>query len=292
MSPFDADAYWENRLRARYDERGVGDIGMSLAYNSYLYAVRRRVFRRCVRQLPLRPSATRVLDVGSGTGVYVDEWRRWGAAQVTGLDITDMAVARLRELFPGTRFVKADIGDSSGGDSIGGGYDVVSESDKVRQILGYMPDYFGVYNDLKVWEYLDFFAAAYKIPRARRGEPRDPGQDGVFQDVRRGGTRAQLVVAVGEDVTLSAVEDLRGVDLAHGEAESRVGTGPLGNGEGRVEAHLAVEGGQGPLPGAVQLCHGDTAPVRHAARQPEDGIPGHLRFVECVGEVAADAAHR
>lgn len=49
-----------------------------------------------------------------------------------------------------------------------GGYDVVSESDKVRQILGYMPDYFGVYNDLKVWEYLDFFAAAYKIPRTRR----------------------------------------------------------------------------------------------------------------------------
>jgi ABC-2 type transport system ATP-binding protein len=49
-----------------------------------------------------------------------------------------------------------------------GGYDVVTESDKVRQILGYMPDYFGVYNDLKVWEYLDFFAAAYKIPRSRR----------------------------------------------------------------------------------------------------------------------------
>jgi len=49
-----------------------------------------------------------------------------------------------------------------------GGYDVVTESDKVRQILGYMPDYFGVYNDLKVWEYLDFFAAAYKIPRTRR----------------------------------------------------------------------------------------------------------------------------
>ena len=49
-----------------------------------------------------------------------------------------------------------------------GGYDVVTQSDKVRQMLGYMPDYFGVYNDLKVWEYLDFFAAAYKIPRSRR----------------------------------------------------------------------------------------------------------------------------
>jgi ABC-2 type transport system ATP-binding protein len=56
---------------------------------------------------------------------------------------------------------------TSGTASIGG-HDVVAESDKVRQILGYMPDYFGVYNDLKVWEYLDFFAAAYKIPRTRR----------------------------------------------------------------------------------------------------------------------------
>jgi len=56
---------------------------------------------------------------------------------------------------------------TSGSASVGG-YDVVTQSDKVRQLLGYMPDYFGVYNDLKVWEYLDFFAAAYKIPRSRR----------------------------------------------------------------------------------------------------------------------------
>ncbi len=56
----------------------------------------------------------------------------------------------------------------TGGTASVGGYDVVTESDKVRQLLGYMPDYFGVYNDLKVWEYLDFFAAAYKIPRTRR----------------------------------------------------------------------------------------------------------------------------
>ena len=31
-----------------------------------------------------------------------------------------------------------------------------------------MPDYFGVYDDIKVWEYLDFFAAAYRIPRGKR----------------------------------------------------------------------------------------------------------------------------
>lgn len=38
----------------------------------------------------------------------------------------------------------------------------------VRKIIGYMPDYFGVYPDLAVWEYLDFFGAAYHIPVNRR----------------------------------------------------------------------------------------------------------------------------
>jgi ABC-2 type transport system ATP-binding protein len=48
------------------------------------------------------------------------------------------------------------------------GLDVVQYPEEVRSIIGYMPDFFGVYDDVKVWEYLDFFAAAYKIPRQRR----------------------------------------------------------------------------------------------------------------------------
>jgi len=48
------------------------------------------------------------------------------------------------------------------------GIDVNRYPEEVRAIIGYMPDFFGVYDDVKVWEYLDFFAAAYKIPRERR----------------------------------------------------------------------------------------------------------------------------
>jgi ABC-2 type transport system ATP-binding protein len=48
------------------------------------------------------------------------------------------------------------------------GIDVVRDPEAVRSIIGYMPDFFGVYDDIKVWEYLDFFAAAYKIPRVKR----------------------------------------------------------------------------------------------------------------------------
>ncbi len=48
------------------------------------------------------------------------------------------------------------------------GYPVTEAPHEVRRKVGYMPDYFGVYDNMKVWEYLDFFAAAYQVPQERR----------------------------------------------------------------------------------------------------------------------------
>ncbi|HWI58077.1 MAG TPA: ABC transporter ATP-binding protein, partial [Bacillota bacterium] len=48
------------------------------------------------------------------------------------------------------------------------GHDVVRDADAVRHIIGYMPDFFGVYKDMEVTEYLDFFGACYKIPTVQR----------------------------------------------------------------------------------------------------------------------------
>ncbi len=48
------------------------------------------------------------------------------------------------------------------------GHDVVHDPDAVRHMIGYMPDFFGVYKDMEVTEYLDFFGACYKIPSAKR----------------------------------------------------------------------------------------------------------------------------
>src|ERR1051326_7665539 len=48
------------------------------------------------------------------------------------------------------------------------GHDVVQEAYAVRHVIGYMPDFFGVYKDMEVTEYLDFFGACYKSPTAQR----------------------------------------------------------------------------------------------------------------------------
>src|SRR5256712_5105037 len=56
----------------------------------------------------------------------------------------------------------------SAGQALVLGHDVVREADAVRHVIGYMPDFFGVYKDMEVTEYLDFFGACYKIPTAQR----------------------------------------------------------------------------------------------------------------------------
>ncbi len=64
--------------------------------------------------------------------------------------------------------ILSTLSEPTSGEVFVDGLDCVNEPEKVRQIIGYMPDYFGVYEDVRVWEYLDFFAAAYAIPRAQR----------------------------------------------------------------------------------------------------------------------------
>src|SRR5512132_1482735 len=56
----------------------------------------------------------------------------------------------------------------SSGQAIVLGHDVVRDADAVRHVIGYMPDFFGVYKDMEVTEYLDFFGACYKIPTVQR----------------------------------------------------------------------------------------------------------------------------
>jgi ABC-2 type transport system ATP-binding protein len=55
------------------------------------------------------------------------------------------------------------------------GIDVPRHPMAIRKLMGYMPDFFGVYEDLTVREYLHFFAAAYQVPRLQR--------DAVISDV-------------------------------------------------------------------------------------------------------------
>jgi ABC-2 type transport system ATP-binding protein len=55
-----------------------------------------------------------------------------------------------------------------GGDAEIAGFSLSRQPNEVRRVIGFMPDSFGVYDEMKVWEYLDFFARCYGIPADRR----------------------------------------------------------------------------------------------------------------------------
>lgn len=64
--------------------------------------------------------------------------------------------------------ILATLLSPTSGDALINGKSVVKEPKEVRKQIGYMPDFFGVYDQLKVDEYLDFYGASYGIQLAER----------------------------------------------------------------------------------------------------------------------------
>ena len=64
--------------------------------------------------------------------------------------------------------IMATLDQPESGDVFYDGVSVVSDPDKVRRLIGYMPDSLPEYRDIEVWEYLDFFARAFGLKGAGR----------------------------------------------------------------------------------------------------------------------------
>src|SRR5271157_4220141 len=77
------------------------------------------------------------------------------------------------------------------------GYSIYTHPKEIRRIIGFMPDFFGVYDDMKVIEYLEFFAAAYRI----KGSARRKACDEMLDLVELGYKRAALVTSLSRGMT-------------------------------------------------------------------------------------------
>ncbi|MEJ2502386.1 MAG: class I SAM-dependent methyltransferase [Gemmatimonadota bacterium] len=134
-APFRPRTYWEDRLGAEYSLAGVGHTGLGRCYNGWMYRLRRRVFARLLRDLEVDAAGARVLDVGSGTGFYVQLWQAAGVARIEGIDVTATAVERLRGRFPEATFHRGDIGATEEIEGLDGRFDIVSAMDVLFHIV-------------------------------------------------------------------------------------------------------------------------------------------------------------
>lgn len=122
--------FWERRLDEDWTESGVGYRALGRPFNTWMYRVRQEVFLREAGRL--NPGGRNVLDVGSGTGFYVRQWDRLGAGEITGCDVTEAAVQRLRTRFPEHRFARQDAADLNSMET--GSFDLVSCMDVLFHI--------------------------------------------------------------------------------------------------------------------------------------------------------------
>lgn len=127
-------AYWEQLLTERYGPDGVGYVALGRAFNTWIYRVRKAVFLRAARPI-VSAGATRVLDIGSGTGFYIDLWKRLGVPEIAGSDITETAVRRLRERHPDLPFERFDVGGVDPPPFARGSFDAVSAFDVLFHIV-------------------------------------------------------------------------------------------------------------------------------------------------------------
>ncbi|HEX3135078.1 MAG TPA: ABC transporter ATP-binding protein, partial [Planctomycetota bacterium] len=73
-----------------------------------------------------------------------------------------------------TMRILATLDLPSSGDCSVAGLSTVDDADQVRRMIGYMPDSYGAYPNMTVWEYLDFFARAYQL--------KGPGRERAVRD--------------------------------------------------------------------------------------------------------------
>ncbi|MHC4696755.1 MAG: class I SAM-dependent DNA methyltransferase, partial [Planctomycetota bacterium] len=169
MSEFDAEQYWEDRLSREYDLQGVGRRNLGIYFNRWAYRARRRAFLRMLQSLQLDFRSFDVLDVGTGTGFYIDCWRELHVRSISGLDLTSVAVRGLEKRYPDCTFHKLDFTGSIA-ELRGQRFDFVSCMDVLFHIVGdlrYRRAVENVYNLLRPGG-LFVFTEAFLCDEARR----------------------------------------------------------------------------------------------------------------------------
>ncbi len=95
---YDPPIYWEQRLRSDFTLGSVGSLDFGQAYNRWLYRRKADVIAALFAGADLR--GNRVLEIGCGTGFFVDWYFKRGA-EVSGIDIAEASIRKMSQRFRG-----------------------------------------------------------------------------------------------------------------------------------------------------------------------------------------------
>jgi ABC-2 type transport system ATP-binding protein len=99
----------------------------------------------------------------------------------------------------------ATLLNSTWGEAYVCGYSIYTKPKEIRRLIGFMPDFFGVYDDMKVIEYLEFFAAAYRINGRKRRKVCDDALELVGLGYKRDALATSLSRGMNQRLGLARV---------------------------------------------------------------------------------------
>ena len=131
---YEPKSYWEKRLRENFSLRQTGHLGFNLAYNKWLYKVKVRILQETLNSLRIDCKGKSVVDIGCGTGFWVEFYKSKGATPIVGVDVTSISIERLKEEYRQLEFRELDIGEAN--INIDRRFDIVHVFDVLYHIKG------------------------------------------------------------------------------------------------------------------------------------------------------------
>ncbi|OGO63311.1 MAG: hypothetical protein A2029_08490 [Chloroflexi bacterium RBG_19FT_COMBO_47_9] len=125
--------FWEERLAKNFDLTSVGYGSLGPVYNSLIYLTRLNALVDALEKANVSLKGKNVLEVGCGTGFYIDFLKLQGINSYTGLDITEISVQNLSKRYTDIQFLQADIGDENF--SLNHKFDIVLIADVLFHII-------------------------------------------------------------------------------------------------------------------------------------------------------------
>lgn len=141
---FSPGEYWQGRVKGEIDLGVVGQRSLGRAYNEYIYKRRIDVLQATLESIHFDPGLCNILDIGCGSGYYVNYWHTLGVRQLQGVDISADSVSKLRELYPEYIFAQADITAEDSAAQLAGKFSIITifdvlyhitDDEKIRALL-------------------------------------------------------------------------------------------------------------------------------------------------------------
>lgn len=132
---FDRRAYWEKRLGDDFSLTSVGIRRLGKSFNEWAYRLRGERFAELVQRYAGELDRQAVLEIGSGTGFYIERLLELGAGRIVGSDIAANAVDELSHRFPFAFFERFDASDEIPGSIASETFDLVCAMDVLFHIL-------------------------------------------------------------------------------------------------------------------------------------------------------------